>query len=322
MGLPLRSLAALAAVPLLFPALSGASIRAANATLTSERPRGSDEIYRRSVEKALDRAREELEGSLQLFVDHSRWEDPWIVEAGSFRVRSTENWLFANQAALNLQTMLGHFEELLDQPFPQDEVRNVYVFPDRDGYNDFGGGHGYHSSIYGSFYADTDAAQPIASYYHPNATLSGMWLTHAAGHMYISRLAARELPTWMEEGLASYFAYWFWAYDYGVEELARLQENGRFVPLPRLLGTDLDNYPPEEAEGRFLELGMLFAYLIHHCEETKSPLNPVREGSFVEYLRKAIRGERLTRHPFHEILNGALPELDQDFRAFEFPRYE
>ena len=64
----------------------------------------------------------------------------------------------------------------------------------------------------------------------------------------------QQLPTWVEEGLAAYFTYWFWAYQYGVDELARMQEVGRWVPLQQLLGESVEDYAADE-HARFVELG-------------------------------------------------------------------
>jgi len=279
-----------------------------------------DGYYRSSVDKALERVREELAQSVTLYKDHSSWSDPWVVQHGPFVVRSTASWFFSDQAARNLETMLGHFEALLDRPFPTNENRNVFVFPDIDGYNSFGDRYGFHSSILGSFYASQDPQRPIASYYHENPTQVGMWLTHAASHMYVTRLAARELPLWMDEGLASYFAYYHWAYPYGVDELARLAAAGSLTDLDDLFGAIIDTYTATNSHERFVQLGLLMAFLIHHYEPSSSPLDPVRPGSFVEYLRKAMRGERLTRHPMHALVQDPMTELQPAFRAFSFPR--
>ncbi|MFT7479987.1 MAG: hypothetical protein ACI80N_003294, partial [Gammaproteobacteria bacterium] len=281
---------------------------------------GVDAFYRSSVDKALERARADLQQSITLHQDHSSWSDPWVVQQGPFVVRSTASWFFSDQAARNLDTMVGHFEALLDRPFPRDENRNVFVFPDIDGYNSFGGNYGIHSSILGSFYAGQDPQRPIVSYYHNNPTQVGMWLTHSASHMYVTRLAARELPAWMDEGLASYFAYYFWAYSYGIDELARLAANGNLTSLSELLGARFESYTTANSHERFVQLGLLFAYLIHHYEPSTSPLDEVREGSFVEYLQKAMRGERLTRHPMHALIENPSAELEPAFRAFSFPR--
>lgn len=306
-------------------AVAAATVPLALSSPTTGRPApgrpGSDAIYRSSVEKALERARDELERSLELYVDHSSWEDPWIVERAPFRVRSTSNWRFTDDTARNLGTMVEHFEALLERPFPRDEIRDVFIFPDIGTYNDFGSPYAHHTSILGAFYADQHPERPIAACDTGNWVWNGRNLTHGALHMYLARVAPRALPVWFEEGLASYFAYYYWENKQGVEEWERMLVDGRVIPLERLLSADLSQYT-NRPDDWFVELAMFFTYMIHYCPETATSLDDVREGSFVDYLRKAVRGERLTRHPVHRILTNDLEFLEPVFLEFQFPKHE
>jgi hypothetical protein len=53
------------------------------------------DLYGRTLERALERAQTELQGSLDLVVDHSRWENPWKATSEHYEVRTTHSYALA-----------------------------------------------------------------------------------------------------------------------------------------------------------------------------------------------------------------------------------
>lgn len=281
---------------------------------------GPAELYGRVVDRALERAQGELVGATDLWVDHSIWENAWVVESEHYQVRTTHSRHLGAEVAKNLEFMRGEFEKLLGPGGPAPRKFRVWIFPELTAYNVFGNLRGAeHSSSYGSFYAPDDPDQPIATYYSPNPTLLGMWLTHAAAHQYIEQCFARPLPLWASEGLASYFAL-FWDWSYGARELKRIAEGASYVPLDRLLRDPIQAYVGV-ADLRFIELGMLFHYLLNYRDDTKTraaeSADGVETAPFRDYLRALVRGNASPTPPFWTS-DAQVADLEQAFKAFDF----
>ncbi|MFN0245079.1 MAG: hypothetical protein ACKVWV_19520 [Planctomycetota bacterium] len=295
----------------LFPVLLLLAADAASGT------KGQADLYGRVVDRALERAQANLIGATDLWVDHSRWENAWIVESERYQVRTTHSRHLALEIAQNLEYMHGEFVKLLGPGGPPPRKFRVWIFPELAAYNEFGNQRGAeHSSSYGSFYASEDPDQPVATYYTPNATLLGMWLTHAATHQYVEQCFARPLPLWASEGLASYFAL-FWDWSYGSRELRRIADGAGYVPLDRLLRDPIEAYVGG-ADVRFVELGMLFHYLLNHREDMKTRAGEgVETAPFRDYLRALVRGNASPTPPFWKADEQAVG-LEQAFKAFDF----
>lgn len=294
---------------------------------------GSSDLYRKSVVKAIGRAQADLERSLELWTDHSTWEHAWRVSTEDYEVRTTVSRYFGLDLAQGLETMRGHFDALLAPTRRVDGPLAVYIFPSLAEYNQFGNDFGAeHSSAYGSFYAQGSPERAVGVLFDENPTLLRMWVTHSALHQYLDRAFTRQPPTWVSEGLAAYFAL-FWDYGYGISEIDRIRRNRtaagapapagqeQFVPLRALLPGGLDQYVGS-AGNRFIELGMLFTYLMSYREDTRTVMDgdTVVQAPFAEYLRAILQGADHTQLPVHALLTERTDELEADFRAFEFAR--
>jgi hypothetical protein len=145
-----------------------------------------------------------------------------------------------------------------------------------------------------------------------------MWVTHSATHQYLEQTFGNAMPTWVSEGLASYFAlYWDW--EYGKRELRRLIDAGRLVPLRRLVAEPLPAYVGS-ADARFIELGMLFHFLLNYCEGTKlGAAGDPDDGPFLQFLRASVRGQDTSKLVFVQTVEEAAELLEEDFKdcAFE-----
>jgi len=282
-------------------------------------PQGTEPgaAYRRVVARALTRAQETLVASSDFEVDHSRWEDPWVLRSEHYEVRTTKSFAQARTLSQSLEYMHGEFEKLLGQTPPRDQPYRVWVFPDLASYNQHGDQHGAeHSSLLGSFFSSQHPEQPVVSYQTSNPTLLGMWLTHSAAHQYLETTRGTRAPVWVSEGLASYFAlYWDWGF--GARELERIERAG-FVPLARLFDEPLAAYL-QRPDDRFIQLGMLFHFLLNTCEATKNGATGDPEsGPFQEFLRLAVRGEDTRQTDFVQSLDGTLELLEKEFKGHVF----
>lgn len=274
--------------------------------------------YRRVVTAALSRAQTRLEAGLDLEVDHSRWDDPWIVRTAHYEVRTTKSRGQAATLAKSLEFMRAEFEQLLGPAPAREERQRIWIVPDLGAYNQLGNDHGGdHSSVLGSFFAQEHPERPVIAMQSQNPTLLGMWVTHSAAHQYVNAAFGEHAPTWVSEGLASYFAlYWDWSF--GARELARLRGERRLLPLATLMRETLPNYR-QGPETRFLQLGMLFHFLLNSCEITRNGTDGDPEtGPFREYLRLAVRGEDTRETDFAQSLDEALDVIEEEFQAHEF----
>jgi hypothetical protein len=276
------------------------------------------DLYRRVVTRALARAQAEVTAALDLDVDHSSWEDPWIVTTPHFEVRATRSYSQTLALADGLEFVRGELVKRLGAPELAPGRQRIWVFPTMADYNRFGEENGAeHSSMLGSFYAAQHAERPVVSYQNGNQTLLGMWVTHSAVHQLLEQGYGQQRITWVDEGLASYFAL-FWDWSFGASELERIEKTRSYVALERLVQEPLQAYAAGAHE-RFIELGMLFHFLLNSCEATKNgATGDPSTGPFQEFLRAAVRGEAVEDFEFAQTLEEAAPLLEEDFKAFDF----
>ncbi|MHC5209302.1 MAG: hypothetical protein ACYTG2_01120 [Planctomycetota bacterium] len=275
-------------------------------------------LYERSLASAVTHAQAELEASITLWEDHSTWENPWRATTNHYEVSTTESRFAAKAIADGLEGMLDHFQRLLGTSYAPSRPVPIYIFPDVNAYNTFGEQYGTeHSSFYASFYADQHDERPIAVIHSGNPTLLRMWVTHGAVHQFVDRTSTGTPAVWIEEGLASYFST-FWAYSWSVGKLQGVIEDGSYIPLQQLLDAGIDQYGAD-AEVRLTELGMLFNYLLHLREDTRTVEEDgvVVSAPFAEYLRTTLAGNDTSRLPVHELLTERLDQLEADFLAFD-----
>jgi hypothetical protein len=287
-------------------------------SLAAPLPSGADAAYRRVVAAALARQQAALVGGIDFEVDHSRWEDPWIVTSAHYEVRSTHSFGQASELAKNLEFMRGQFTALLGEGRKAAGPARIWVVPSIVEYNRFGNDFGAeHSSMLGCFFASDHPEQPVIAYYDGNWTRLGMWITHGALHQYVAHEFVRALPAWIDEGLASYFAL-MWDWKYGAAQLGELEKRNRLSSLARLVAEPLQTYVGR-GEERFVQLGMLYRFLLEECEATKDEVSSgERRGPFRDFLRASVRGERAASVEFEELLATDAELLEEDFRAFDF----
>lgn len=277
------------------------------------------DLYRRAVARAYARAQAELVAAAKLDVDHSRWEDPWVAVTEHYEVRSTKSYRQARTIADSSEFLRAEMVKLLGEGRGGRTAKQpIWIFPNLGAYTVFGNANGEeHSSLWGSYYADKDPALAVATYENGNPTLLGMWVTHSAVHQFLSQNFGAQRLVWVDEGLASYFAL-FWDWDYGASELERLKQARAFIPLERLVREPIQAYL-EKPHERFIELGMLFHFLLNSCEATKNGANG-DPGPFQEFLRLAVRGQDVSDTEFMTSFEEAARLLEEDFRNFDFTR--
>lgn len=279
----------------------------------------SSDAYRRVVTRALERAQGELVAGFDFEVDHSRWENPWVVTTAHYQVRATRSFAQTTRIAQDLEFMHAEFVKLLGEGQPQGAPRQIWIFPHIGDYNRFGDEHGAeHSSLLGSFYAGAHADRPVVTYQNGNETLLGMWITHGATHQFLEQNFGPQRTLWVDEGLASYFAlYWDWSF--GARELERIEKGSTFVPLERLVSDPIQAYA-RRPDDRFIQLGMLFRFLRDECEATRDGAPGEPAGSFQEFLRAAVRGTDAAETEFVQTFEEAADLLEEDFKAFDFSK--
>lgn len=280
------------------------------------------ELYGRVVKRSTERAQRALLATLNFEVDHSRFEDPWIVTTAHYELRATVSYAQTKKLAEGLEFVRGEFAKLLGEPKTPHGGRNkIWVLPSFGGYNAFGlqNGAEVHSSVLGSYYFAGHAEQPVISYQNGNDVLLGMWITHSALHQYLEQNFGPQSQVWVDEGLASYFAL-FWDWPYGAARLEELEKSRDYVPLERLLREPLEAYL-SKPDPRFIELGMLFHFLLNSCEATKNgATGDPSSGPFQEFLRAAVRGQDVSDSEFTQTFEEASALLEQDFKAFDFAK--
>lgn len=294
-----------------------AGVLAAPATGQAEPPASP---YLRALQRAVAEAQARAIQDLDVWEDHSSWDSAWEVRTEHFRVRTTRSYGEGMQIALGLENMLEHFQQALGTGFAPQEPLPVFLLPDRAAYNQFGEANGAeHSSFYGSFYADQHADQPVAVAWEANPVWLRMQITHSVVHQYLDRAFSGSPPAWVDEGLAAYFSI-YWAYPWAVTELERLKGDGELLPLSRLLSDPLPSYT-QKTNTRFLQLGMLFYYLLRFRDDTRTtlPREAEQRAPFRDYLTAVLQGRDPSSLPVHSLLQDT-GTLEKEFLAYQFPR--
>ncbi len=253
----------------------------------------------------------EYEASLALRPDRTRFEDGFLVTRPHYRVRCNENFHIAALVADSLEKMLPQFAGLVGSELRGGTAMNVFVFKTIEEYNTFGTNNGaHHSSNFGGFFSAQHAERPIATYVWPQETddpkYTLFWATHGAFHQFLASVSPTTLPTWLEEGLASYFELFYrpdpWS-EY-VPSLGERWEKGLPVPLGQLVSDGVERYTPEH----YQEIGAFLYYLMFLREDT-------RDAVFREFLRKTLRGETESNSLVMQAVFGDPAATEKDFVA-------
>jgi len=279
-------------------------------------------VLRRVVRRALARTQARWTAKKDVWEDHSSWENAWVVRNDFVAVRMAgSRWRVAGIAA-GLDTMFQNFGTVLDSDYKPATPFVINIYPGLTEYNEFATSYGAdHSSFYGSFYTSQVAERPVSSYAIANQVRLGMWVTHSAFHQYLDHAFSNTPPPWISEGLASFFEM-YWAYDWVLERYDQIRAAGNLIPLRDLLSANLAAYA-SRPEDRFIQLGVLFSYLIQHREDTKTIVSDdgERAAPFVDYVRAYLtRNASATRMPLHQLFRADIDQLERELLAFEFPR--
>ncbi len=282
-----------------------------------------DALYQRSLCRAIEVAQRRLEEASEVFQDHSTFDKAWEVRTAHYLVKTTHSRSLAQEVADGLETMLGHFQTLLDTEWIPSEPFRVFIFVTIPDYNAFGEQFGAeHSSFYGSFYSDQHPEQPVAVVFRGNMLELQMEVTHSAFHQYLERAkpSARQLPLAFSEGLAAYFSL-YWAPAYCREQHQHLAEGNRFIPIRRLAAAYLEQFNNNTHE-LMMELGCLFTYLRWHREGTRierDAQGKITSEPFSDVVRVLVDGGDASGLETFKLLNERAAALETDFRAFRFP---
>jgi hypothetical protein len=274
-----------------------------------------------TVDRANERARQRLETKVVVLDDHSTWDKAWKINTKNFVVTTPMNYYIGAKLGSDLETMLGYFKDLAQSEWQAPDPMEIHLYPNLGAYNQFGDQFGeHHSSVLGSFYATQNADRPVATYFHVNRTMVSMWATHSAWHQFVDRAFARSLPTWIDEGLASYFGTFYWDGAYGVSEWKKIVESERFIPFVQLKTEGIDVYGVDP-HTRFIELGMLFNYLLHYREDTRTQRTAegvVLVSPAADWIALLLRGEDPSGHPVQELVSTRLDDIEREMKAYPF----
>ncbi len=196
----------------------------------------------------------------------------------------------------------------------------IHLYPSLGEYNQFGNNFGAdHSSVLGSFFATQHPDRPVAMYFHVNQGQLVMWANHSAFHQFVDRAFANVPPIWVSEGLASYFAF-YWQQPYLASEFEAIAAGDRWLPLSQIMREGVDGYGTDP-HARFVELAMLFNYLLHYRADTRTQKNEdgiVLLSPAADYCADVLRGRDVSDHPVHELLTTGLRDLEAELRAYPF----
>ncbi len=277
-------------------------------------------LYRQALADAVARARESVEAKQSLRIDHSNWADPWRIKRDQIEVVTTQSYGIGLATAKGQEAMLQAMTDLLSPDFEASQPFVVMIAPDLGMYNSLNGNADGRSSIYGSYYNAGIAELPVVTYQQQNPTLLQMYITHGLSNAFVRRAFNNQnIPAWIDEGLGSYFSLW-WSKTWGPAELKRIIAEGQYIPLQQLLSDPITSYTPADTHQRFIELGMLFTYLLHHCEDTRSEWvdEEWAPGGFAKFLRQRLSGEGEGDELTAQLLSRDLATLEAEFRAFDF----
>ena len=287
-------------------------------TASGEESDGASGLYSKVIGKAISREGGEIRDGVTIREDRSSWENAWEVRTKYFVVKTTHSRALGLDIGTSMDQMFVHFQELTDSDFEPSEPLQIYIFPTLAAYNKFGDDHGAdHSSLYGSFYSYSEGS--VGTYYIENRPHLKMWITHSVVHQFLHRVFPRSLPLWVDEGLASYFSF-YWSWEYGAQKHKEIAESMRWVSLRRLMTTNIEDYK-SNAHERFMQLGMLINYLLWHKEETKTVRDEdgrIVKEPFADYLRVLLNGGNASGLAIHKFLSTERVELEREFRAYRF----
>ncbi len=280
-----------------------------------------DKLLDKALQQAIEAAQKKLEKTAKLWEDHSTWRKARVVKSKYFALRTTQSYVYGKALCQGLDTMAEHFKKLLKPDFNWTDKTQILLYPDIPAYNSAGSNSDTHSSVYGSFLAPSNTGGSVAAAFKSNYDMVCIEVTHSAVHQFMNRAyPGNQGPTWLQEGLASYFAL-YWNKDWGPAELSRFQKQKTWVPLSSVLRRTLATYGNADvAHYHFMELGVLFNYLLHWKPETRSSYDDkgVQQGPFADYLRKTLQGIDVKRHPVHELLFSKTAELEAELKSFKF----
>ena len=274
--------------------------------------------YREALDRALTDERAKV-AETEIWTDHSTWENAWVATSTHYEVRTTQSFGLARDLAGGLDTLQGFFRSVLGSSHVPAQRAKVFVFPDIAAYNQFGQANNAaeHSSFYGSFHAVQAPDRPVAAVFDKNLTWLRIQITHSAAHQWLREAYTNTPPTWVDEGLASYFSL-YWHPRWGAGELRKIIAEDRFLPLATLLAEPITGYS-NRTDQRFIELGMLCSYLFHYREDTRTVEadGTVVRAPFRDYVVALLEGRDTAALPVHALFLD-LPALQQQFTTFEF----
>jgi len=274
-----------------------------------------------TLERANERARERLEEKVIVLEDRSTWDKAWKIQTKNYVVTTSMNHYIGANLANELEMMLGQFTNLAQSRWQAPDPMQIHLYPNLGAYNQFGDQFGeHHSSVLGCFYATQNADRPVATYFHVSRLQISTWATHGAWHQFVDRAYARSLPTWMDEGLASYFSMYYWDKPFAIGEWNRISRSESFIPLVQLKTEGIDVYGVDP-HTRFVELGTLFYYLLHCRPDTYTQVNAdgiVLLSPAADWIAMTLRGDDVSDHPVQELISTRLDEVERDMKAYDF----
>ncbi|MEM8713721.1 MAG: hypothetical protein AAGG01_22495 [Planctomycetota bacterium] len=252
-------------------------------------------------------------------VDHSTFENPWIVRTKNYEVRMAGSRSRAAGLAEAAESMLKLYEGLAGQARKGRDPLRIDVMPTNDLYRQYGDDHSdTRSSIFGGFFDPNNPGGAAAIEADRNAVLTRMYVTHATAQQFLYEVSGgRDLQAALTQGFGAYMQS-FWDYSYFVNQFEANRDAGRLLDLGELLSTPIDGFG-DRAMIRLNQLAMTFVYLRVIKPETRSTMNGntlVEAGPFDEYVRKAIKGESLAGDLVFKLLSEDTAALQKEILEF------
>ncbi|MEQ8767096.1 MAG: hypothetical protein RL885_24510 [Planctomycetota bacterium] len=248
------------------------------------------------------------------------WSQAKEGKTEHYLVYSLQSEQEAKEVANTLESLFGKYKQFLKPDYDAEGQMSVLIFPDLANYNSFGDEFGgAASSSYAAYCPEDHPEKPVAVLGSQGLAYTKLYAAHGATKQFLRKAYPNRVPpSWIEDGLASMFEVQI-AYQWSAKVLEDMKANDNFIPFDQLLRPGNTDFSRQ----RVSELGLLFYYLIHICEDSKAYIDPITNKTkqpFVDYLQMQLEGKNVSDLDVHKLLTD--PErrkkLEEEFKAYKF----
>ncbi len=274
---------------------------------------------------AVPRTPRELRRLAARDADHSDWEECYESKTSNYEIKTNFGYEVFQSIELALEQMNKFYRKVFSEKNPKRIGIRVYATrKEFDWYEGRQRGQTIPQSVGGFF----NPRERYVATYNPltiGRPMSELWSTlfHEASHQFTEEISKDLIPTWLNEGTASYF------------EGARLLPNrsvtkndipeGRLRSLKTVLKSgnptlqDVVSYhKPGSYPGRYYPVGWGLAYFMHNYENEKCErvyLKPYQD--FLKSYRRDVKADAFDHFLHHFVKKAGQPEIKtfEDFEA-------